>query len=142
MLTGRVFVLLSEERITLSKLRFEKARECLSDAALLAENESYKSLANRSYYAVFHAIRAVLALDGFDSKKHSGVIAEFQKQYIKDGTFDKEMSAIIRRLFLARNNSDYDDFFVIAKDEAIKQYNDACMFLEEIEKFLKKEYLK
>lgn len=53
MLTGRVFVLLSEERITLSKLRFEKARECLSDAALLAENESYKSLANRSYYAVF-----------------------------------------------------------------------------------------
>lgn len=52
------------------------------------------------------------------------------------------MSAIIRRLFLARNNSDYDDFFVIAKDEAIKQYNDACMFLEEIEKFLKKEYLK
>lgn len=75
--------MLSEERITLSKLRFEKARECLSDAALLAENESYKSLANRSYYAVFHAIRAVLALDGFDSKKHSGVIADFRSNTSK-----------------------------------------------------------
>jgi len=121
--------LLSEERMILSKLRLEKAKECLADAALLAENGSYKSLANRSYYAVFHAIRAVLALDAFDSKKHSGVIAEFQKLYIKNGVFDKEMSSIIRRLFLARNNSDYDDFFVISKEDAVKQYNDACRFL-------------
>lgn len=28
----------------------------------------YKTVANRSYYAVFAAMRAMLALDGFDSK--------------------------------------------------------------------------
>ena len=38
---------------------------------------SYRSANNRAYYSIFHAIRSVLALDGFDSKKHSGVISEF-----------------------------------------------------------------
>ncbi len=134
--------MLSEEKIILSKLRLEKAKECLADASLLADNGSYKSLANRSYYAVFHAIRAVLALDSIDSKKHSGVIAEFQKLYIKSDIFDRELSSIIRRLFLARNNSDYDDFFVIAKEDAIRQYEDAGRFLDEIENYLLKEYNK
>lgn len=132
--------MLSDEKITLSKLRLEKAKECLSDAALLAEHSSYKSLANRSYYAVFHAIRAVLALDGFDSKKHSGVIAEFQRLYIKSGIFNKELSSVIRGLFLARNNSDYDDFFVIAKEDAVRQYEDAVRFINEIEAYLKNKY--
>jgi uncharacterized protein (UPF0332 family) len=32
-------------------------------------------------------MRAVQALDGFDSKKHSGVISAFRKDYIKTGIF-------------------------------------------------------
>lgn len=134
--------MLSEEKITLSRLRLQKAKECLTDAALLGDNGSYKSLTNRSYYAVFHAMRAVLALDGFDSKKHSGVIAEFQKIYIKSGIFEKELSAIIRSLFLARNNSDYDDFFFIAKEDALKQHENAVLFVKEIEKYLQEQYNK
>jgi len=57
----------------------EHARQCLADAEWMRTAESYKSSANRVYYAVFHAMRAVLILDGFDSKKHSGIIAEFQR---------------------------------------------------------------
>lgn len=47
----------------------------------------YDTAANRSYYAIFHAARVVLALDGQDYKKHSGVISNFQKNYIKTGIF-------------------------------------------------------
>ena len=39
----------------------------------------YRSAANRAYYAIFHAMRAVLALDGVDMKHHSGIISEFRK---------------------------------------------------------------
>ena len=130
----------SEEKIILSKMRIEKAEECLADAALLSERGSFKSLVNRSYYAVFHAMRAVLALDGIDCKKHSGVIAEFQRLYIKTGVFDKEMSAVIRRLFLARNNSDYDDFFVISKEDAVRQFEDAKLFILNVRKYLESVY--
>ena len=40
---------------------------------------------HRSYYAIFHAMRAVLALDGIDMKRHSGVMSEFRRLYIKTG---------------------------------------------------------
>ena len=46
----------------------------------------------QAVYAVFHAMRAVLILDGFDSKKYSGIISEFQRLYIKTGIFAKETS--------------------------------------------------
>lgn len=43
----------------------------------------YKGAANRSYYAIFHTMRSVLALDQIDFSKHSGVSAYFRKEYIK-----------------------------------------------------------
>ena len=56
--------MLPEQAIEISKVRFDHAKECLRDAKLLLAGESYRSAANRAYYAIFHAMRAVLALDG------------------------------------------------------------------------------
>jgi hypothetical protein len=39
---------------------------------------SFETAANRSYYCIFNAMRAVLSLDRFDSKKHSGIIDAFR----------------------------------------------------------------
>ena len=63
----------------LSRYRFETSLEALADARLMYENGRYKNALNRGYYAIFHAIRAVNALTGFDSSKHSGVIAYFNQ---------------------------------------------------------------
>lgn len=82
----------SKEVIDLSLYRLEKAKKDLDDAKNTLELEMYDTAANRSYYAIFHAARAVLALDGQDYKKHSGVISEFQQDYIKTEIFDKTMS--------------------------------------------------
>lgn len=125
-----------EEKKSLSNVRFLHAKECLESANLLLENGNYKSAANRSYYAIFHAMRAVLAFDGIDMKHHSGIISEFRKLYIKTGVFDTKMSTIISVLFNVRQDSDYDDFFVISKAEVIEQINSAEYFLEQIEKYL------
>ncbi len=131
-----------DEKIALSQARMNKAKECLSDAKILLDNGSYKSLANRSYYAIFHAMRAVLALDGFDSKKHSGIIAEFQRAYIKTAIFDKEFSAVIKKLLQARTSSDYDDFFAISKDDTVTQFHDAEEFVGAVEAYLFNIYTK
>jgi len=72
-------------QIDLSKTRLQIARERLAFAEEILKLGDYKTVANRSYYAVFAAMRAVLALQGFDSKKHSGIIAEFRREYIKSG---------------------------------------------------------
>lgn len=46
--------MLPEQAIEISKVRFDHAKECLRDAKLLLAGESYRSAANRAYYAIFH----------------------------------------------------------------------------------------
>ena len=57
-----------EQLKTLSQIRLSHADECICAAKSLLESETYKSAANRAYYAVFHAMRSVLAFDKIDMK--------------------------------------------------------------------------
>lgn len=125
-----------DEKKNLSKLRLEHANKCLNSAKLLVEADDFASAANLSYYAVFHAMRAVLAFDGIDMKKHSAIIAEFRRLYIKTGKFELELSKIITNLFDTRNDSDYDDFFVIDKCKVKEQIANAELFVAKITEFL------
>ena len=68
-------------------------------------------------------MRAVLALDKLDSKKHSGIIAAFRQKYIKTGIFPEKYSDIIRDAYNMRNSSDYEDFFVVTKDDVLTHTN-------------------
>lgn len=124
------------EQKALSNARFEHATECLDAAKSLLDSKSYKSAANRSYYAVFHAMRSVLAFDEIDMKHHSGVISEFRRLYIKTEIFDIKLSNIISILFNIRTDSDYDDFFCISKEEVLEQIQNAEYFLNEIRTYL------
>lgn len=49
--------MLSEEIKALQKARMESSDEALASAKILYESKSYKGAANRSYYAIFHAMR-------------------------------------------------------------------------------------
>ncbi|MGX8698763.1 MAG: HEPN domain-containing protein [bacterium] len=128
--------MLDEEKRTLSAVRIEHAEECLSAAKSAVASGSYRSAANRSYYTVFHAMRAVLALNGIDMKHHSGIISEFRRLYIKTGVFDKEMSKIINELFDVRTMSDYNDFFVLSKADVEEQVRNAELFLSKVKLYL------
>jgi putative toxin-antitoxin system, antitoxin component len=129
-----------EERAReLSKYRFETSLEALSDAKIMYENERYKNTLNRAYYAIFHAIRAVNALSGFDSSKHSGVIAYFNQNYVKEGVFTKELSKIIRMASENREKADYLDFFIASKEEAERQILRAEEFVDVIKMYLESE---
>ena len=125
-----------EQLRALSDIRLEHADECISAAKNLLGSENYKSAANRAYYTVFHAMRAVLAFDKIDMKHHSGIIAEFRRLYIKTGIFDAELSKIISVLSDSRNDSDYDDFFIVSKEEVAEQIKDAELFLVKIKEYV------
>ena len=71
----------------LSRYRLEKAYEMLATAQRDLQAEDYASAHNRAYYCIFHAMRAILALDGEDYQKHSAVIARFSMNYLIDGYF-------------------------------------------------------
>ncbi len=62
-----------------SDYRLEKAKDLLAQAELLLKDKRFDGCVNRSYYTIFSAIRAMLALAGIDSRKHSGVISFFDR---------------------------------------------------------------
>lgn len=129
--------MLNENRISLAEYRLESAKEKYDVAVLLYNEGKYKDAANRAYYSIFNGLRAVLALEAIDFKKHSGVISYFRQSYIRTGIFDNEFSDIIGSAFLIRNQSDYEDFFVVSKEETKVQCDNALKFINEVSKYLK-----
>jgi uncharacterized protein (UPF0332 family) len=109
----------------LSLYRLEKAADELDTAEIDFAAGKYNAAANRAYYAIFHIIRAVLALDGVDFKKHSGVIGYFQKEYLSTDTIDRTFSELIKKAFVVRNASDYSDYYETTQEEA-KYLIDQC----------------
>lgn len=122
--------------IELSRYRFDKGMEDLKSAILNFENGLIKAALNRAYYAIFHAIRAVNAINEFDSKKHSGVIAYFNQFFVHTGKFEKDVYYIIMSAYKIRERSDYDDFYLASKDDAEEQIKNAKILLDRVEKFL------
>ena len=128
--------MLDTSRADLAQYRLEKAKECLREAEYLVEPEGYSSILNRAYYAIFHAIRAIFATEGVDRKKHSGVISYFQQNYVKTEIFDKEFSIIVQGAFEVRQESDYEDFYIVSKEDAITQYENAKKFVSAAEEYI------
>jgi hypothetical protein len=106
----------------------------------LLKEKSFASSVNRSYYAIFHALRAVTALDGFDASKHSGVIAYINREYVKTGIFDKRLSKILDTAFRLREKADYDDFILISLEAAEEQISKAEEVINMVEPYLKQKW--
>lgn len=121
----------------LVQYRLSSAKERLESARLLLDAGQYKDSIGRSYYAIFTAVRAVLARDQVDFSKHAGMIAYFQREYIKSAIFDIKYSKILQRAFQIRNNCDYDDFFIVSKEDATEQYKNAVDMVQAIETYIK-----
>ena len=127
-----------ERKKEYASYRLERAKEEYETAVILYDTGHYRAANNRAYYSIFHAMRSVLAFDGYDSKKHSGIIAVFRKYYIKNGIFDVSLSDIIGCASEIRNASDYDDMFIADKTETAEQIQNAKVFLDEITSYVEK----
>ena len=124
------------KRTDLSRYRFERAEEEVDTAKQLLALGKLNKSANSSYYAIFHALRAVVALDGFDSKKHKGIISYFNRNYVKNRTFPADTSAIIETAFAVRGNADYEDYYEVSLEAAQDQINNAEYIISIIQPYL------
>ncbi|MCL2436833.1 MAG: HEPN domain-containing protein [Clostridiales bacterium] len=126
-----------KKKINLSQYRLEKAKETYLTAFDNLAGSKYLDANNRAYYSIFHSMRALLALDGVDFKRHSGVISYFREKYIKTNIFDDKYSDIIGKASVIRGKSDYEDFYIASKDEAIEQVDNAKIFYEAVADYIK-----
>lgn len=126
----------SKEIIDLANYRITQSKENLEEADMLYNATRFKGASNRAYYAIFHAIKAILALEQKDFKKHSSVIAYFNKEYISKEIFPRELGKDITNIRLYREKSDYLDFYIITKEDCKMQIDKAKKVVKAVESYL------
>lgn len=117
--------------------RIEQSKSDLADAKLLYNNNSYLSANNRAYYSIFHAIRAVLALEPIDFKKHKDVLAYFNKNYVNTEIFPKTIGKRIIQANRIREDSDYDDEYVAKPEATEAQIKTAEELIKLVDEYIK-----
>lgn len=128
-----------DNRMDLAMYRIARAEETLLSAQRELVAEDYRTANNRAYYAIFHAIRALLALDGVDYKRHSGVLSHFNQHYIKTGMFPVKFSEVVSNASEIRNDSDYDDFYICSKEQTRELVESVQEVVTAIQEYLKKK---
>jgi len=115
--------------------RLQVAREDFTAAKLLLEANSYRGANNRAYYAIFHAVSAVLALEGIAFKKHKDTLAYFNKNYVATELFPREMGRKIVKAEEIRHASDYDTFYIASKEDTVQQIETADKLIQLVSEF-------
>ncbi len=130
---------MTEKQKDLCLYRMSQAEETMKSAQLCMDNHLFKDAINRSYYAAFYAVKAVLALADTDFKRHKDVVAFFNKEYVAVGVFSREIGRLLARIQKKRETSDYDDFYVASHEEAAEQMGAASNILVEVKAYLRKK---
>ena len=120
----------------LSRHRLEQAKEDLAASKMLYTGKFYKSANNRAYYSIFHSIKAVLALEPIDFKRHKDVIAYFNKNYVNKEIFPKKLGHKISEATSLREDSDYDDEFIVKPEETEQQIKTAEELMKLVENYI------
>ena len=127
-----------KSQMELARYRLGKARQCAATARNILFDGDYEASVDRSCFAIFHGMRAVLILDGFDFREGPAVTEKFREQYVTTGVFDAGSSQMIKKVFDLRSTCDYDDSFVVSRREAEQQEKNAHAFLEVVEQYIGK----
>ena len=118
--------------------RLEKSTDDLETAQINYDAGKYDASVNRAYYSVYHAIRAVLALDDIERRKHSGNISYFREHYIATDVFDRSYSETIKNAETLRNEADYDDMKITSADDAQDIIEKSRQFYNAVKEYVEK----
>lgn len=110
--------------------RFQRAKESLEEALILAENNRWNAVVNRLYYCCFYAVIALLLKYEIETQTHDGARIQFGLHFVKSGKIDSKQGKLFSKLFDLRQKGDYGDLFDY--DEKI-----VLPLIEQVKEFLK-----
>lgn len=96
----------------------ENANDSIDAAAVLFQNSLFKGSLNRSYYAVFYCIQALLLSENVFAKTHAGLKTKFSEHFVKTGRVSQVFALQFEQIFQDRLSADYDLTTTITKEEA------------------------
>jgi uncharacterized protein (UPF0332 family) len=117
------------DTIALVSHTFGKADDAIIQADALLVIDQHFGAVNRAYYAVFYAALAILLTKGLGSSKHSGVLALFDREFVKTQEVDKKWSKMYHMLFELRAAGDYAKLTAVSKAQADRALQEAKEFV-------------
>jgi uncharacterized protein (UPF0332 family) len=114
-----------------------RAYNCLADARLIFETGRFTSVPNRSYYAIFDALNALLRLHDAYANTHKGAKSRFNELFIKTEKLPHEANLWLEGCFELRQSGDYDFEYDVTEADAAKSLYYAANFLLHAEAYLR-----
>ena len=116
--------------------RLDRSKQEQATAELLYKENKLLAANNRAYYSIFYAIRAVLAMEKIDFKRHKDVLAYFNKNFVKTEIFPRQIGRKIVLASKVREDSDYDEEYEPSAETTFLQIQTAKELIELVEKYL------
>jgi uncharacterized protein (UPF0332 family) len=125
-----------ENIVALVQYRLEQADDALRAGHVLLDQELLRDAVNRAYYGMFYAVLALLVTKQLGTSKHQGAISLFDREFVRAGVFDRELSAWLHTAFDMRLNADYKELVAISHDEVVMALQHATSFVSHVKSYL------
>ena len=124
------------ERRVIVNLELEKSDRTFEDVLFCAREGKWEAAANRLYYALFHAISALLICDSYQVKSHRGIMSMFGEHYVKTEVFSKQDGSLLSELVIMRDNADYNCFFEADEEKLTPYLNPTKLLIDKIKEYI------
>lgn len=109
-----------EERQIMYVLELERAERIMKEEVPVQQNAKlWNMLANRLYYATFHAVSALLIKNGIQVSSHKGLQMMFNEKFVRTGVFSQDDRLVLSQLESLRHQGDYNCFLDTTEEQII-----------------------
>lgn len=125
-----------EERALMVALELERARKLIVETEKISDWGMWNTAASRLYYALFHAVSALLINDERPVSSHKGVNLRFGQHYVQTGIFTAEDGRLYTQLQSLRERADYNILFEASEEDVRQMLPPVKSLLKRIEQYL------
>ena len=125
-----------ENTLALVRYRLEQADDAVRAAQVLLDQHLPRDAVNRAYYGMFYGVLALLVTKQLGTSKHQGAISLFDREFVRAGVFDRELSSWLHKAFDMRLSADYAERVAIPQEEAQNALQQAETFVSRVKTYL------
>ena len=126
-----------EERTIVVGLELEKAQVAYNETIWLMEKQSWSGAAGRLYYALFHAVSALLIHDHHSVNSHKGSHILFGNYYIKTGKLPQNYGSLYSQMEAIREEGEYNCTYKVTQEELQLKLSPAKEMIDTIAEMVK-----
>ncbi|MCK4920040.1 MAG: HEPN domain-containing protein [Bacteroidales bacterium] len=127
----------TEDKNEMIAYRIKRAKETLNEIQILIDHSLWTTAINRTYYACYYAVSALLLKNDIKSQTHSGTRQMFGLHFIKENKISKEIGNFFSDIFDMRHSGDYDDFVEFSEEDVLDVFKSAKELISAIEDLIK-----